>query len=195
MSNKKWIEIFSDGSIWELEKVGNRLVGIRQENDADAYEEDELCDNGISTPENRAKVMGLVFKEIDPDNSQDNGIDADWLVKELEDWDLRNNILNNSYKFGEDNTELWITLWDDETITTEINFGGDYSPETYNHITRIIKCERVNVWDEFDDSPYQEKMESGEIDIFMLQQEATQWYIDNFNLELYIKSYSDIESE
>lgn len=83
----KWIEIFSQGDIWELEKVGNKLLGFRTENDADAYKEDELCDNGISTVEQRAKDMGLIFSEINFRGEEIENIpDAKLCLKELKEY-------------------------------------------------------------------------------------------------------------
>ena len=56
---EKWIEVFSNGDVWELEKIEQKLVAKRTNNDPQDYTEDELTDNGISTLTERARLMGL----------------------------------------------------------------------------------------------------------------------------------------
>ncbi len=63
--NEKWIEIFSQGDIWELEVIGNELRAYETGNDHSDYEESKLSDNGISTVEERAQIMGLTLVKID----------------------------------------------------------------------------------------------------------------------------------
>ena len=44
MENNKWIEVFSQGDVWELEEMDGKLIGRCTGNDASDYEENELID-------------------------------------------------------------------------------------------------------------------------------------------------------
>jgi hypothetical protein len=63
--NEKWVEVFSQGDVWELTAKEGELLGYLTTNDASDYEADELADNGISTVYERARAMGLKFIQID----------------------------------------------------------------------------------------------------------------------------------
>ena len=65
IAQEKWIEIFSQGDIWELRVIGNELRAFLTGNDHSDYEIEELVDNGISTVNERAKSMGLKLVVID----------------------------------------------------------------------------------------------------------------------------------
>ena len=60
----EWTEIFQDGSIWELEKKDGKLLGYRTDYEVDEFAHMRFVDNGISTVQQRAKDMGLIFSEI-----------------------------------------------------------------------------------------------------------------------------------
>ena len=65
MERQKWIEIFSQGDIWELEQRDGKLFAMRIEGaEAENYSKDELSDNGISTVRERARIMGLELIEL-----------------------------------------------------------------------------------------------------------------------------------
>lgn len=64
MENKSWLEVFSQGDIWELEERDGKLYAKFTGNDASDYDADELVDNGISDVESRAQQMGLEFVEV-----------------------------------------------------------------------------------------------------------------------------------
>lgn len=63
METQKWIEVFSQGDVWELEEIDGKLYGRFTGNDPSDYEPDELVDNGVADVEQRAKEMGLEFEE------------------------------------------------------------------------------------------------------------------------------------
>ena len=63
--NKKWIEVFSQGDVWELEEIDGKLYATFTRNDASDYDADDLIDNGVSDVEQRAKEMGLELVEVD----------------------------------------------------------------------------------------------------------------------------------
>ena len=65
MEQKKWLEIFSQGDIWELEVDGDTLRAYETGNDHSDYDPDELSDNGISDVHERARMMGLKLIKID----------------------------------------------------------------------------------------------------------------------------------
>ena len=66
MERKKWMEIFSQGDIWELEERDGKLLAMRIEGaEAENYSNDELADNGISSVRERARMMGLELVEVD----------------------------------------------------------------------------------------------------------------------------------
>lgn len=64
MENNKWLEVFEDGDVWELEEEDGKLLGYHTGNDASDYDSDELVDNGISSPQEKAKMMHLKFQQI-----------------------------------------------------------------------------------------------------------------------------------
>ena len=65
-TNEIWFEVFSQGDIWELEQRDGKLLAMRIEGaEAEDYSEDELADNGISTVQERVKIMGLELVEHD----------------------------------------------------------------------------------------------------------------------------------
>ena len=62
MESKKWIEIFSQGDIWELESIGSTLYAERMDWDfSERYDDEEIADNGISGLGERARLMGLAL--------------------------------------------------------------------------------------------------------------------------------------
>lgn len=61
---EKWLEVFSQGDVWELEAVGGFLYGLLTGNDSFDYGEGEVADNGISNVRERARMMGLEFTEL-----------------------------------------------------------------------------------------------------------------------------------
>ena len=66
MQRKKWMEIFSQGDIWELEERDGKLLAMRIEGaEAENYSKDELADNGISSVRERARMMGLELVKVD----------------------------------------------------------------------------------------------------------------------------------
>ncbi len=65
MENEKWIEIFSQGDIWELEVDGDVLQAFYTGNDHSDYEPDELVDNGISDVYERSRMMRLRLVKVD----------------------------------------------------------------------------------------------------------------------------------
>ena len=63
--NKIWIEVFSQGDVWELTINGKKLIATPG-SDASDYDADELIDNGVGDLEIRAKQLGLeLVKEVD----------------------------------------------------------------------------------------------------------------------------------
>ena len=65
MEQQKWMEIFSQGDIWELKQRDGKLLAMRIEGaEAENYSNDELVDNGISTVKERARIMGLELVEV-----------------------------------------------------------------------------------------------------------------------------------
>ena len=68
--NEKWVEVFSQGDVWELTAKEGGLLGYLTTNDASDYEPDELVDNGIATVYERAKSMGLKFVQVDFDGKE-----------------------------------------------------------------------------------------------------------------------------
>jgi len=65
METGKWIEVFSQGDIWELEEVNGNLRAYLTRNESEDYDDDELCDNGISNVSERARMMRLKLVQID----------------------------------------------------------------------------------------------------------------------------------
>jgi len=59
IESEKWVEVFSNGDVWELQKSGKYLFGRRTYDDPSDFDEDELVDNGISDFEEKARIMGL----------------------------------------------------------------------------------------------------------------------------------------
>jgi len=67
---KRWIEVFSSGDVWELKEEDGKLFGFKTENDASDYGEDELANNGVSTFEERARMMGLEAVRVSDDQDE-----------------------------------------------------------------------------------------------------------------------------
>ena len=63
-TQNKWIEVFSQGDVWELEESDRMLYGMYTGNDVSDYEENEVIDNGVSSVFERADIMGLEFQEV-----------------------------------------------------------------------------------------------------------------------------------
>ena len=63
-TQNKWIEVFSQGDVWELEESDGMLYGMYTGNDVSDYEENEVIDNGVSSVFERADIMGLEFQEV-----------------------------------------------------------------------------------------------------------------------------------
>jgi len=57
---ERWIEMFSDGSIWELQKLFKYLVGKRIYNSMFDLPQGEVVDNGVSDLTMKAKIMKLI---------------------------------------------------------------------------------------------------------------------------------------
>ena len=67
MTNKnseKWLEQFAGGEVWELLEQNGTLYGEYKNDSIDGYDLEEVADNGISSPEERARIMGLNFQEV-----------------------------------------------------------------------------------------------------------------------------------
>ena len=83
----KWTEIFQDGIIWELEKKDGKLLGYRTDYEVDEFDHMRFADNGISTVQQRAKDMGLIFSEINFRGEEIENIpDAKLCLKELKEY-------------------------------------------------------------------------------------------------------------
>jgi len=54
-----WYEKFLNGEIWELQIVGNQLLGRKTYFDSSDFVEDGCVDEGVSFFEEKAKLMGL----------------------------------------------------------------------------------------------------------------------------------------
>ena len=70
MTNKnseKWLEQFSGGDIWELREDREKgiLYGEYKNDSIEGYEEEEIADNGISSVQARAELMGLIFRKVE----------------------------------------------------------------------------------------------------------------------------------
>jgi len=53
-----WYEMLN-GEIWELQIVGNQLLGRKTYFDLSSFSEDGCVDEGVSSFEEKAKLMGL----------------------------------------------------------------------------------------------------------------------------------------
>ena len=63
--NEKWVEVFSQGDVWEIEVRDGKLMAYSTTIDPSYYDESELVDNGISSVYERAKSMRLEFVRVD----------------------------------------------------------------------------------------------------------------------------------
>jgi hypothetical protein len=53
-----WYEMFLNGEIWELQIVGNQLLGRKTYFDLSSFDDDCVVE-GVSSLEEKAKLMGL----------------------------------------------------------------------------------------------------------------------------------------
>jgi len=61
-----WREVFSQGDVYELHIEGENLIGEYVDDyDKETFKGEEVADNGISTFEERARIMGLKPVEVD----------------------------------------------------------------------------------------------------------------------------------
>jgi len=61
LDTERWIEVFSDGSVWELQKIFKYLVGKKMYKSVSGLPWGEVVvDNGVFDLTMKAKIMGLI---------------------------------------------------------------------------------------------------------------------------------------